>query len=465
MAPGPEEFVSDPRYLEEFTRARDLLLNHPGRWRVIYHYDGDGVASASSALRALARLGYPGQATALVGVERDRMAELLRATHGPVLIVDTGASWLDQYQDHPHPEVVLDHHRYPEPKKHDDNVGFVNPLDWGVDGMLELCASTLTWLFTIFLDARNWDNAPWGLSGAIADRQHVGGFRGLNQTLVEEGIRRSFVEPTRGLALYGKDLLDGITQSIDPYFRGLSGRSEAARSFLAEEGLEPGRPIRSLTPEEVARLGAALKERLSRAGVLPEFVAMVDPPRWSIPSLGVDAEELSNLQNACGRASQPGVGVAISLGDPSALVNARGFEQTWRRGILAGLLRVEEGGLNSMVALQWFESPDTTLAGTQAGMAMNYLIDPEKPVFVFSPGSDGPTKVSARATPRMVASKGLDLASACRIAAAEVGGEGGGHRVASGATIPNGTRDAFLAVCDREIRGQFASHGAPGSRP
>lgn len=464
MASGPEELVSDPRYREELTRARDLLVAHPGRWRVIYHYDGDGIASASSAMRALQRLGYPAQATPLLGVERERMAELLHATHGPVWIVDTGASWLDLYAAHAHPVVILDHHRYAVPATLGDRVALVNPLDWGVDGMSELCAATLTWLFTVFVDPVNWDNAPWGLSGAIADRQHVGGFKGVNQKLVEEAIRRSLVAPARGLALYGATLVEAISQSIDPFFRGLSGRPEAVRAFLQELHLPIDRAPARLEGEEVARLGTTLRARLTDANVLPEFVAMVDPPRWTIPSLGLDAEELSNLQNACGRASRPGTGVALALGDPGALASARAAEKSWRGGVLAGLLRLEEGGLNSMGALQWFESPEATLAGAQAGMAMNYLLDPDRPVFAFSPSAEGPLKVSARATLRLVA-RGLDLASACRIAAAEVGGEGGGHRVASGATIPSGARDGFLAACDREIRGQFAAHEAGGGRP
>lgn len=464
MGSGPERFVSDPRFSEEVARAQALLKDHPGRWRVIYHYDGDGIASASSALRALSRLGYPAQATPLVGVERERMNALLRSTAGPLLIVDTGAAWLDMYRSHPHPVIVLDHHRYRPPATLGENVALVNPLDWGVDGMTELSAASLTWLFTVLVDPRNWDNAPWGLSGAIADRQHVGGFQGVNRQLVEEATRRSLVEPARGLALYGIDLGEAISQSIDPFFRGLSGRPEAVRAFLKELGLESTRAIPSLSAEEVARLGTALKDRLTGAGVLPEFVAMVDPPRWKLPSLGMDAEELSNLQNACGRSNQPGVGVAIALGDPRAIETARAAERTWRAGILAGLVRLEEGGLNSMGALQWFESPEPTLAGTQAGMAMNYLIDPDRPVFAFSASSEGPTRVSARGTQRMVA-KGLDLASACRIAGSEVGGEGGGHRVASGATIPSGTREAFLAACDREIRGQFAAHEVPEGHP
>jgi single-stranded-DNA-specific exonuclease len=457
MPSGPDGFVADPRYRSEFEKARALVLAHPRRWRVIYHYDADGIASASSALRAFARLGYAAQATPLAGVERDRMRELARATAGPILVVDTGASWLDLFPEHPHPVVVLDHHKYPgvpTPPPLPDHVAFVNPLDWGVDGMSELCASTLTWLFTVFLDPRNWDNAPWGLSGAIGDRQHVGGFRGLNATLVEEATVRSQVARRPGVALFGPTMGSALTGSIDPYVRGLSGRPEAVGRLLEELGIDAARPPASLTAEETRRLVGALRARLAEAGVAPEAIQVLDQDRWFLPSLGLDAEEVSNRQSAAGRAKMPGVGVAYALGDPTAAERVRLAEEGWRGGILRGLRRLEDEGVNSMSALQWFESPDTTLAGTQAGMAILYLLDSERPVFVFS-DDGGPTKVSARTTLRMV-DRGVDLATTCQAAAAAVGGEGGGHRVAAGATIPAGTRDRFLAEANERLSASVA---------
>jgi single-stranded-DNA-specific exonuclease len=461
MPSGPDGFVPDPHYSEEFERARALLLGHPGRWRVIYHYDGDGISAASSALRAFARLGYPAQATALVGVERERMRELLDATPGPVLVTDTGASWLDLFAKHPHPVLILDHHRYPgvpHPPPLPPHVAFVNPLDWGVDGMSELCAGTLTWLFTIFLDPVNWDNAPWGLSGAIADRQHVEGFRGLNRTLVDEAVRRSIVERRSGLALHGRSLATALASSTDPFFRGLSGRPEPAAAFLRALGLDPEKSPTDLTAEETRTLGGALRSHLERSHVLPEFVRLVDQDRYFLPSLGRDAEELSNLQNASGRAGVPGVGVALALGDRAAEARAQAAEEEWREGILRGLLRVEDEGVNSMEFLRWFESPETTLAGTQAGLSMNFLLPPDRPVFVFSERPPGPTKVSGRGTNRLVA-HGLDLAAACRVAAAAVNGEGGGHPVAAGATIPVGSRVRFLEAANRAVGSQLSSAG------
>ena len=457
MPSGPDGYVPDPRYTEEFERARALLLAHPQRWRIIYHYDGDGVAAASCAVRALDRLGYPAQATPLVGVERERIAALLAATAGPVLVVDTGASWLDLFAQHPTPVVILDHHKYPgvpHPPALPSHVAFVNPLDWGVDGMNELCASTLTWLYTVFLDPLNWDNAPWGLSGAISDRQHIGGFRGLNRQLLDEAALRSLVVRRAGVALFGSTVGEALTGGIDPFVKGLSGRTEEVRAFLHSLGIDPGRRPSKLTEEESRRLVAALKERLAAAGVAREAADVLDQERWFVPSLGLDAEEVANRQNASGRAGVPGVGIAYALGDARAAERVRAAEADWRAGILRGLRRIENDGVNSMRFLRWFESPETTLAGAQAGLAVNYLLPPDHPVFVFSESGPGPVRVSARGTLRQV-ERGLDLSTACREAASTVGGEGGGHRVASGASIPPGSRDAFLAAADRVLAEQL----------
>jgi len=454
MASGPDGFVQHPSYTAEFAKARGLLLAHPGRWRIIYHYDGDGIASASSAVRALRRLGYSVQATPLVGVERPRMETLLTASLGPVLVVDTGAAWMDLYPKHPHPVVVLDHHQYPPLPDLPPHVALVNPLDWGVDGMSELCASTLTWLFTIFLDPRNWDNVGWGLSGAISDRQHVGGLKGLNRTLVEEATRRGLVRPTRGLRLGSAPLGTALAGAIDPFFRGLSGQRERAEAFLRALDLDPSARASDLPEEAATRLAGALRRHLEEQGARPEFVDVLVQDGWTIPSLGVDAQEVANWQNATGRVGTPGVGIALALGDAEAMGRARRAEATWREGVLGGLLRLEAGGIKERKSVQWFESPEPTLAGTQAGLAMNYLLDPNRPVFAFSGTGTEPFKVSARGTPWLVG-RGLDLSAACRTAAAKVGGEGGGHRVASGATIPHDGREAFLDEVDRIVAEQL----------
>ncbi|HEV8050720.1 MAG TPA: DHHA1 domain-containing protein, partial [Thermoplasmata archaeon] len=278
-------------------------------------------------------------------------------------------------------------------------------------------------------------------------------FTGLNGTLVDEAVRRSLVTRRTGLALFGPTLGDALVRSIDPFVKGLSGRPDAVRIFLERLGLDPKHETAALDANGERTLHQALLSKLVQQGVRSEFCETLKRERYHLPSLGVDAEELSNWQNALGRASTPDLGVTLALGDASAWAAGREAESTWRSTILAGLRRLEDGGVNSLSALQWFESADTTYAGTQAGLAMNYLVDPNRPLLAFSPG-DGVFKVSGRGTNWLVG-QGLDLAVALRVAAAAVGGEGGGHKVASGATIPITAREAFLTETNRIVAEQL----------
>ena len=66
------------------------------------------------------------------------------------------------------------------------------------------------------------------------------------------------------------------------------------------------------------------------------------------------------------------------------------------------------------------------------------------------------TKVSARATRGLVAA-GVDLATGLREAASEVGGNGGGHNIASGATVPKGKEEKFLGLVDEIVARQLAA--------
>jgi single-stranded-DNA-specific exonuclease len=56
--------------------------------------------------------------------------------------------------------------------------------------------------------------------------------------------------------------------------------------------------------------------------------------------------------------------------------------------------------------------------------------------------------------------KGVDLSAALREAASSVGGQGGGHAVASGATIAKGKEEAFLVKLDEIIGRQRAAKAA-----
>ena len=89
-----------------------------------------------------------------------------------------------------------------------------------------------------------------------------------------------------------------------------------------------------------------------------------------------------------------------------------------------------------------------------AGITTRYLF-PDKPFITVNSTSDM-VKVSGRGTRKLV-SQGLDLATVIKSAAEAVGGTGGGHNIASGASIPNGREEEFITIVDQLTGEQLGS--------
>jgi len=96
-----------------------------------------------------------------------------------------------------------------------------------------------------------------------------------------------------------------------------------------------------------------------------------------------------------------------------------------------------------------------TNVGIVAGMVLGSgKVNGDVPLIAMIGSEDNKVKVSARGNQAMLG-RGLDLSKAMKSAAAQVGGIGGGHDIAAGATIPHGTEKEFLAELDRVVGEQF----------
>ena len=65
-------------------------------------------------------------------------------------------------------------------------------------------------------------------------------------------------------------------------------------------------------------------------------------------------------------------------------------------------------------------------------------------------------KISGRGTRRLIGN-GLDLANVLATVASELGGTGGGHNIAAGATIPLETEKEFLDKVNKMVGEQLRS--------
>ena len=419
--------------------------------RILGHYDPDGTTSAAVLARAMTRAGKAFHASTSTVIDERLVARLKEETNELVILSDMGSNQLDRVEGLPCPAIVLDHHA---PPRDSEKVVHVNPALFGIDGTREACGATTTWLLALAMDERNWDLAGVAMAGAIGDMQHLGGFAGMNAALFEEALARKVLSRERGLALVSAPVGEALARCIVPYFVGVSGRPEGGRRFLEELKIDPQVPLAELVPEERRRLTSALALQLLKQGADAEAVeALVKERYWATPD-DVFTDDLSAYVDGCARLGYEGLGLSLCLGDKEAFARAEAIRKEFDDRLFAYLHKLEAEGPFAKKHIQFFYTDEASLAGSVAQIGMNYFLDPLKPTLGLSV-MDRSTKVSARATKPLVA-RGLDLAVALREAAREVGGEGGGHNIASGATVPKGKEEKFLTLVDETVGRQLA---------
>lgn len=319
----------------------------------------------------------------------------------------------------------------------------------------------------------NRDLAALAVVGAVGDMQATRGeLTGANRDIVAEGIEAGVIEETTDLSLYGKQtrplpkLLEYASEVRIP---GVSNDPTGAVSFLQDLPIETHdggdwRTWADLSADEKQTVASALLQRAIKRGVPSAKAQQLVGTTYTLTGEPTgtelrDASEFSTLLNATARYERADVGLAVCLGDrDGALDRARRLLQNHRRNLSEGLDTVSEVGVEQRENLQYFDAGDRireTIVGIVAGMALGTDgVDADRPIIALARKNEAETKVSARGTGRLVG-QGLDLSVVVGEAARSVGGDGGGHDIAAGATIPTSERSAFLARADELVGEQI----------
>lgn len=405
---------------------------------IVHHYDCDGITSGSIA------------ATWFEGQKKDyRMVTVRKLDEGFVkslshekqlIFVDlgSGTAFMDELKGE---VVIIDHHQ-PVCKSHLQ----ANPHLFGFDGGSELSAAGCAHFV--------FNTAPdLGVVGAVGDIQYP--LRSLNKLMLEEAVRAKQVGVSTDLRLFGRNsrpLLQLLSFADDPYLPGLTGHEDACAKLLADLQIElkhndKWRAYSDLSAAEKKRLVSSLAELLSirisaeaASKLTGEVFTLLNRPQNTELS---DASEFSTILNACGRNGRPELGVDVCLCRKGAYESARVLLAEHRRNLRDGIgfagRNVQDLGKFLLIDGRGV-IPDSII-GVVAGML--FPGGRNKPVLALSLEESGAIKLSTRGTRKLV-ENGLNLGKILSESCAAVGGVGGGHNIAAGATIPAGRLDDFL---------------------
>ena len=441
---------------------------------VVAHIDADGITSAAIATETCRRLGKDYECLFAKKMDEITIDTINNSRRSLVWIVDLGSGYLSNFT---RDDIVVTDHHVPDPKWRRKGqtmldsfalIEHVNLHKYGMDGSVEGCGATMTYLVSRTINSYNKNLAYLAVVGACGDIQDRVGYRltGLNEIVLQDAVECGDVVVRKDLRLFGREtrpIVQFLQYGNDPGIPGITDNNAGCNRLLAAHGIQLKRDGRltvwnDLTDEE-------------KGLICGEILSLVDPKDadaiygdvYTLPKFpkegGLrDAKEFATALNSCGRYDDAPTGMRMCFGDMCALRDAGNNRAEHRRNISAALQFVKQNDLIRVRRyIQYFDAGDSikeTVVGIVTGMILSTGgIRKDLPMIAFADADDG-IKVSARAD-KSLGELGLDLSKIMSEASGKVGGYGGGHNIAAGATIPEGCKERFLDIVEEMVRAQL----------
>jgi len=429
--------VNEQAFLARCAEAKEAVarMRQP---LMVHHYDCDGITSGAIVAGSLEKMGKPYRTQS---VRKLDPAFLSSIAHEPeIIFVDLGSS-TQEIESLSGNVVVIDHHQ----QKTISHLQ-ANPHAFGFDGGTDISAAGCAYfVFREFVEL--------GVVGAVGDVQQP--LRSLNALMLSEAISQVAVAVEKDILLFGRNsrpLKQFLLYADEPYLPGITGQEDACDALLRELGIEQKNGEKWRTYSDLS-----FEERRTLVSSLAELLAMRSSPEAASRLVGEtftlkrmpqgtllrDASEFSTLLNACGRNGRPELGVSVCLQRAGAYGDAQALLAEHRKNLRAGIEFASKNtnDLGKFLFLDARGAIPDSIIGVVAGML--FAGTRQKPILALSTEEPGKIKLSTRGTRKLVEA-GLNLGKILSECCAQVGGVGGGHNIAAGATIPEEKLTDFL---------------------
>lgn len=437
---------------------------------IVTHIDADGIAAGAVALQSLQRQGKECSIEFIKQLDELVLERLQNENYELVWFTDLGSSISKNTPALK--KIITDHHICPNGA---DAPFHLNPHLFNRDGAYDISGAGTAYLVAQSLDKKNVDLSSLAIVGACGDLQDrkFCKLHGTNRDILADGKKAGVLHYKTDLRYFGKEtrpLHKLLQYASDPLLPGLTGREDACMSFLntlhirIKDG-DLWRRWIDLTNSERQQITSGITHLLLTKGFGHRLTTRLIGETYTLPQekSGTelhDAKEFATLLNSTARYGQHDVGLHVCLGNRDEwLKKARNLLRGHRHNLVEGIQFAKEEGIEKRQYVQFFHA-GTGIRDTIVGIIANMLLNEEEtsnslPLIGFAETETGEIKASARGT-QLLIDKGLNLSVAMKKAAKAVGGVGGGHNIAAGATLPKGKEEEFLNLLEKEIQSQFS---------
>ncbi len=430
---------------------------------MVSHYDCDGISSAIIANIFLDEIDKSFEQVFLDELTEEKIKDVLEKHDQPVVFfTDIGSGQRDVVSSEIGDErtvLIADHHEVADEGEVDFHV---NPMlinnGEEIDGGEEISGAGVTFLVADSVLDDSSKLLPYALVGATGDIQKKDNcFKGPNRDFLEKAEEKDMIEVKNGLRLYGrssKSLVKALKYTTEPYLEGITENESGTVQFLRNTGIElrdddGWRSLSDLSEEEEKRIINGLIKR-GYEGV-ENLLGTV-----YVLNNGWEIQEFSSLLNACGKLEKPKKALDICVNEEYD--KAWDIKKEYGRKI-SKYLSILERKLDddTFVEKTFFGTLikagnriDPNIIGTVTTIATKSGIV-EGPVVVgMAEKEEDKLKISSRVVEEYEEEVVLNelMEDACE----EVGGKGGGHRMAAGGKIPKDERDRFIKIIKDSLK-------------
>lgn len=441
--------------------------------RLISHLDADGISACSIMIKLLDNYNLKYSISIIQSLTREVLLQLKRESHKYFIFSDIGSNSLEDINEvlNDRNIFILDHHTPQKFENLNDNIVFVNPHLYDIDGGKEISGAGVVFLFAKNIDEELQDLAHVAVIGAIGDIQEEKGFSKLNKEILDIAVERGKIKLIKGLRIFGaqtKPLHKVLEYSTDPFIPDVTGSESGSIQFLQHIGINPKngsswKKLVHLTDEEIRKLVTGIIMKRLNYEDDPEDVLgnvyLLKEEKKESPTR--DAKEFATLLNACGRMGKASLGIGTCLGDPKIKARAITNLTNYKKEIVNSLKWYEDNKNNDCIIkkegymiLNAMDRVMPTIIGTLASiLSKSNDITPGTYILSMAQLYDGNTKVSLRIAGRK---QKVDL----KVIVEEIisgldNCEAGGHMAAAGAIIPTESEEIFIKKAG-EILGKKA---------